>query len=411
MSVSAIIPARNETYLEKTIRNVLENATGDIEVIAILDGYLPEPRIDIGDDRVKFLHYEKSIGQRKAINEAAKIAKGKFIMKLDAHCAVGKGFDEILAADCKYEWTMVPTMYNLQVGEFTCKSCKKVYESPSPIQCKCGSKDFSERQVWKPKKRKVTNYMYITSPTAEKPFRAQYYEGKEKDDFRRQLKNDKLIDETMCCMGPGWFMHKDRFLEQGGCDEGHGSWGQQGVEVSLKAWLSGGALMVNKKTWFAHYFRGGSGPGFPYKASGKEHEKARRYSRKIWLNNKWDKQTRSLKWLIDKFNPPGWREVPSESDLQRIFYRKIHLRKNDPTWRGIRMIKMPSDITLYHMAIWDKHPDFVVEIGTAVGGSAMMFGDFLSMTARSFLRRSRVIVHRFILPLPVPAFPSITVSP
>ena len=88
-------------------------------------------------------------------------------------------------------------------------------------------------------------------------------------------------------MGPGWFISRDDFWKQGGCDENHGSWGQQGCEVSLKAWLSGGALMTDENTWFAHWFRGGGGPGFPYPISGREVEGARHYSRDLWLNDKW----------------------------------------------------------------------------------------------------------------------------
>jgi len=281
--LSIIIPSKNEKYLEKTIRNVLENAEGDIEVIAVLDGWLPDPRIEMNDDRVLFLHYPEGIGQRQGINAAVKIAKGKFIMKLDAHCAVSKGFDVILARDCEPSWTLVPIMYNLDIETF------------------------------KPKLHKRTDYMYISSMSAEKPFRATYY-------GRRQPKNDIMIDDTMCCMGPGWFMHKERFLEQGGCDEGHGGWGQQGVEVGCKAWLSGGALKVHKGVWFAHWFRGGSydevfSPGFPYKMSGRAQKEARKYSQDLWLNNKWDKQTRNFQWMVDKFDPPGWVD-----DMTILYY-------------------------------------------------------------------------------------------
>lgn len=273
--LSVIIPARNEVYLEKTIRNILENAEGEIEIIVELDGWLPDPRINIGDERVVFIHHKEAIGQRACINDGARRAKGKYIMKLDAHCAVAKGFDVILARDCKYEWTLVPRMYNLDID------------------------------TWKPKLHKRTDYMYISSPDAEKPFRAQYYGS-------RQPRNDIMIDETMCCMGPGWFMHKERFWEQGGCDEGHeGGWGQQGIEVACKAWLSGGALMVDKNTWFAHWFRGGTynehySPGFPWPASGRTQERVREYSRNLWLNDKWDKAVRPFQWLVDKFDPPGW---------------------------------------------------------------------------------------------------------
>ena len=113
--LSVLIAARNEIYLEKTIRDVLSNAEGEIEIIVELDGYIPEPQIVMNDDRVIFIHHKESIGQRACINHAAKLAKGKYIMKLDAHCAMDKGFDVKLAQDCEPEWTVIPRMYNLDV--------------------------------------------------------------------------------------------------------------------------------------------------------------------------------------------------------------------------------------------------------------------------------------------------------
>ena len=274
--LSVIIPSRNEVYLGRTIENILANAQGEIEIIAELDGYAPDPPL-VFDKRVIFVHHEQSIGQRACINHAAKIAKGEFIMKLDAHCAVGPGFDVILAQDCEKDWTVIPRMYNL------------------------------DHTTWLPKLHKKTDYMYIGCDEG-RLLRAEYY--------KREPKSDLLIDDTMCCMGPGWFMRKDRFWEQGGCDEGHeGGWGQQGVEVACKAWLSGGSLKVNKKTWFSHWFRGGGGPGFPYRISGNTVERVRRYSRDLWLNDKWEKQTRKFQWLIDKFDPPGWT-----TDLTLLYY-------------------------------------------------------------------------------------------
>ncbi|MCK5219121.1 hypothetical protein KAR10_06350, partial [bacterium] len=248
----------------------------------------------------------KSIGQRRAINEGAKLAQGKFIMKLDAHCAIGEGFDVKLAADCEYEWTVVPTMKRLEI------------------------------KTWQPKPRGVVNYMYITSPTAEKPFRAQYYEGKAKDNFKRQSRSKKMIDDIMCCMGPCFFMHKDRFWELGGCDEGHGGWGQQGIEVALKAWLSGGSLKVNKSTWFAHWFRV-SGVKCPWPMSGRKQENARKYSRDLWLNDKWPGQKRKLQWLLDKFSPPGW-ENEIMNDLTILYYTAniVDPRIQAPVIRSLR---------------------------------------------------------------------------
>ena len=278
--VSIIIPSRNEVYLEQTIRSILEAAEGEIEILVMLDGYMPDPQIHIEDDRVIFHHFEESIGQRPAINEGARLAKGKYILKTDAHSMFDVGFDVKLAADCEYDWTVLPRMYNLDVGK------------------------------WEPKKRKVTDYMWIRSPKSQKkPFRHYYYDGPCKREEPAIYKNHKAwakeqpdISDVMTGQGACFFMHKDRFWELGGMDEGHGQWGQMGLEVAMKAWLSGGRHVVNKKTWFAHYFRGGrSGEGFPWPASGKAHEKARKYSNNLWINEKWPLQKRPLQWLIDKF--------------------------------------------------------------------------------------------------------------
>ena len=267
--LTVIIPARNETYLGQTIQNVLDNSRGDTNIYVILDGYLPEPQLHF-DERVIFVHHEESIGQRQGINEAARMTDAKFIMKLDAHCAVAEGFDIELMNSCEYDVTMIPRMYNLDIHTFT------------------------------PKLHKRTDYMYIGWNDKEE-IRALYYNGRQPD-------TDKEIDDIMCCMGPCFFMHRERFWELGGCDENHGSWGQQGIELACKAWLSGGKLQVNKRTWFSHWFRGGEGPGFPYHLSGRQVKAARNYSKDLWLNDKWEQAVRPFQFLIDKFNPPGWND-------------------------------------------------------------------------------------------------------
>ena len=117
--VSVLIPARNEFLLKATIDSVLSAARGDIEVIAVLDGYWPEPNI-IDDPRVTLIHHTEPVGQRAAINEAARMAKGKYILKTDAHSMFDEGFDVKLAADCEYDWTVLPRMYNLHAFDHVC---------------------------------------------------------------------------------------------------------------------------------------------------------------------------------------------------------------------------------------------------------------------------------------------------
>jgi cephalosporin hydroxylase len=347
--LSILIPAKNEVYLQKTIENLLENAEGEIEVLVALDGYLPEPQIVLNDNRVVFFHNKESIGQRQSINMLARHAKGKYIMKLDAHCAVDKGFDVKLAQDCEYDWTVIPRMYNL------------------------------DRHTWTPKLKKRTDYMYI-GWNEKNQLRSLYYTGGE---YRELHRRKEEIDDTMGCMGPCFFMHKDRFWELGGCDEEHGSWGSQGIEVACKAWLSGGRLVVNKKTWFAHWFRGSDG-GFPYKIHQSDVDKARQRAENLWLNDKWELQKRPFKWMLEKFNPPSWEHYHKETtmdqkELHKLFYNHIHIQRQHPTWKGVTILKMPSDIQLYHEVVWENKPDLIIEIGTKWGGLSLYLQDQLDM--------------------------------
>lgn len=53
-------------------------------------------------------------------------------------------------------------------------------------------------------------------------------------------------------------------------------------------------------------------------------------------------------------------------------------KKNYPRWRlGARVVKFPNDLILYAQVIFDYKPDWIVECGTAWGGSACFFGDML----------------------------------
>ena len=125
--LSVLIPARNEFLLRKTIETTLEASRGEIEVISVLDGYWPDPNI-IDDDRVTLVHHTKPIGQRAATNEAARIARGKYIFKTDAHSTFDEGFDVKLAEDCEYDWTVLPRMYNLHAFDHVCKNGHRFYQ-------------------------------------------------------------------------------------------------------------------------------------------------------------------------------------------------------------------------------------------------------------------------------------------
>lgn len=301
--VSVLIPAREEMFLKQTIDNVLANIEADTEVIAVCDGYWPDPPIS-DNDRVTILHYSKSVGQRRATNDAAKLSRSKYVMKLDAHCSVSKGFDRVLMEDCPYDWTIVPMMYNLHAFDWRCTKCgERTYQGPKLTHCAKCDQDAEHEMVvvWRPRRgRKTVTWRF------DKTMHFQYWHDGKK---RPPLKEGML--ETMSMVGCCWFTHRDRYWELEGLDEKHGSWGQVGTEIACKSWLSGGKMVTNTKAWFGHMFRTrNDGFGFPYHISGNEQERARIYSRDLWLNDKWPKAKLPLKWLVEHFAPvPGWEET------------------------------------------------------------------------------------------------------
>lgn len=299
--LSVIIPGNNEEFMAKTIENVLENIEGDTEVIAVCDGYWPMPEIN-DHPKVTVIHHTVPVGQRAATNEGVRLSQAKYIMKLDAHCAVDKGFDIKLMQDCEYDWTVIPRLYNLHAFDWVCTRCEHHcyqadFESPCSI---CGGTEFTKVMVWKPRLNRRSDFARFDSD-----LHFQYWMKYEE---RKESEGD--ICDLMCHVGACWFMHRQRYLDIEGLDEGHGSWGQVGVEMACKSWLSGGRHVVNKKTWYSHMFRNGkNGFGFPYHMSGNSQDKARDYSRDMWFNNRWHKQIHPLMWLVDKFAPvPTWHD-------------------------------------------------------------------------------------------------------
>lgn len=301
MDLSILIPSRNEMFLAKTIENILENIRADTEIIAVCDGEWADPPIE-DHPKVKLIYHSESIGQRAAVNEAANLSQAKFVMKLDAHCSVDKGFDVKLMKDCEYDWTVIPRMYNLHAFDWKCKKCgNQTYQGADPIKCeKCdNTKDFEKVIIWERRKSRRSDFARF-----DNNMKFQYWRA-----YGKRPEGKKDITDTMSSIGACFFMHRERFFDLGGLDEEHGSWGQFGTEIACKSQLSGGRHMVNKKTWFAHMFRTGKGFSFPYKQSGRQVQNARKYSNEMWKGNKWPKAKHDLQWLIDKYAPvPDWEE-------------------------------------------------------------------------------------------------------
>lgn len=292
MDLSIIIPARCEQFLSKTIDDILSNIGGDTEIIVVCDGYWPEPPIK-DNDRITMIHH-KSIGQRASCNEAVRVSKAKFVMKVDAHCAFDKDFDVKMMKLMQDNYTMIPIMRNLHVFDWVCEDGHRRYQSPSGVCRECG-KETKMDVVWIAKTNPQSTAYYF-----DKDLHFQYH-----NEYGKRQKGD--LTETMSAQGSCFMLTRDKYNELNMCDETWGSWGNQGTEVACRTWLSGGRLVVNRTTWYAHMFRTQGGDfSFPYPQSGKAVEHARQCSRDIFLQDKWDKAIHPLSWLVEKFHPPTW---------------------------------------------------------------------------------------------------------
>ncbi len=274
--LSVVIPSRSDQYLQRTIDDLLEKAEGEIEIIVTLDGYWPNP-MPKDDPRVIILHHgqlHNHVGMRGGINVGMEIASGDYVMKIDEHCMVDQGFDLKLVADCEDNWVVIPRRYRLDAENW-----KVIEDGRPPI-----------------------DYMCLQNKDG-------YLHGTE---WKRPERANILIDDTMSLQGSCYFMKKTFWNKVIGPleDDNYGPFANEAQEIGNKAWLSGGAVKVNKKTWYAHWHKDKTGYGFNHEQQRAFNEavaKGRDYSADFWLNNKWDKRKHDFEWLLEKFRPvPSW---------------------------------------------------------------------------------------------------------
>jgi cephalosporin hydroxylase len=65
--------------------------------------------------------------------------------------------------------------------------------------------------------------------------------------------------------------------------------------------------------------------------------------------------------------------------LAKALYHHIHKKGHEPYWRGVQVVKQPTDMIQYQEVIWRNKPKWIVETGTKYGGSALFFQDMLDM--------------------------------
>lgn len=281
--LSIIIPSANEPFLNKTIEDLLIKADEEIEIIVSLDKHWPSPIL--GDERVKYVHSGNSRGMRSTINSGVAIAQGDFLMKADAHCMFDQGFDSVLKKNCEKNWVVVPRRKRLDPYKWELTELNK-----PPV-----------------------DYEYLSFPDNPHDFGGASLHGRKWNQrtVERMDKEEFMIDDLMSAQGSCFFMHRDYFHElELEDEENYGTFTQEFQEIGLKCWLSGGRVVVNKNTWYAHWHKGKTPEGKTqrgYFLDVKQLQKGARYINK-WIDNAaWHKQTLPFSSMIEKFWPiPDW---------------------------------------------------------------------------------------------------------
>ena len=279
--LSVVIPNRNSPFTTKTIEDVLKNAGCSVEVIINVDEKWPESFVE--DERVHYIHQRAPVGLRAGVNACVAMAKGKYILKTDDHCAFGENFGKILIDSHEEEnWVQIPRRYALDAENW---KIEERIDNKYPV-----------------------DYMYIDFPR----------KGKNHDDGmhgvewreRRENHNELLVDDTPSMQGSCYFMTKDHYQNflHGMDSEMWGVFAQESQEIGFKTWLGGGALKVNKKTWYAHLHKGGR-YGRMYKMPGGNVEMSNK-SAEYWLNDRWEDRVHNFEWFIEGQFPrmPSWPE-------------------------------------------------------------------------------------------------------
>ena len=190
IDLSIVIPSLNEPYLDKTVEDIKRHAETNIEVL-------------VGDDAVE------KLGQRALTNKLVREAKGKYIMKTDAHCSFSHGFDKVLLKYADSKNILAPYLLRLDAENWT------------PIAKPCtGSYVFDSNLIF------------------------QYGE-----------ETNEMVAPTMCLQGSCFLVDRQTYWDWDLGDESLGSWGGQGAELGIKAFINGGQCVTIKHCYYAHLFR------------------------------------------------------------------------------------------------------------------------------------------------------------
>lgn len=227
MSLTIVIPSRNERFLFETVRDVAEKTGPSTEIVPVLDGYEPDQLYE--HERVRYVRLPqvRELRKRHAINMVVEQSSCEFVMSLDAHCMVAPRFDAHLERDHRPGWVQIPRRHRLDPVGW----CLQTQSDDRP----------------------PIDYEHTMWPLKFDPHGLHGFRW----DARTLDRLGMSVDETMHFQGSCWFMERSWFKDLGLMQiEGYSGWGQEAEEIGLKTWRAGGHVITNKNTWYAHLHKG-----------------------------------------------------------------------------------------------------------------------------------------------------------
>lgn len=293
--LSVLIPSRNERFLRQTVEDLLRHATQEIEIIVALDGAWPVEALP-DDKRVKVIHFGSPRGMRACINAAAGVARGKYLMKVDAHCMVSEGFDEMLKQNCEDDWVVIPRRKRLDAELWAIQDVGKPdvdYE-------------YLSYPLWKEEEEPGLHGTIWTQRIIERRDKPEYE-----------------IDDNPAFQGSCYFTTRKHWDRIGGLpEEQYYSFIGEPQQLGMKTWLSGGRVVICKSAWIGHLHKGRK-YGRGYSISGSELKAGNSYSCSYWMNDSWPDAKYTMDWFVnEKF--PGMPHWPSDWREKWEAYVNLH---------------------------------------------------------------------------------------
>jgi len=190
---------------------------------------------------------DTGLGQRGLTTKLASQAKGDVVMKVDAHCSFSHGFDLAILKQVDHRTIVAPLLLPLDGETWTVNG-----------------------------KKQMAQFAFDTNLVMQ------------------HVKGD--VGETMCLQGSAWAVSRRNYFDWNLGDDTMPSWGGQGTELGIKAFLNGGRCLTIRDAWYGHVFRH-SDSDFPYERGENPGKQANEELIKRYKNI-------SMAPLIEKFKYP-----------------------------------------------------------------------------------------------------------